>query len=125
MTSSSSSGWFSSSFGRNNNTNSEKKDSNGTNLLTNLLVNLRLTNRLTSLVQVKSRKTLIFTSPAPSSLYLYGGTGCGKTYLMDLFYDTLPMKGIHLLTISLLTHSLTYLLREYRQKTNSFSQFYD
>ncbi len=79
-------------------------------VLTNLLVNLLLTNRLTSLVQVKSRKTLIFPSPAPSSLYLYGGTGCGKTYLMDLFYDTLPIKGIHLLTISPLAHSLSYLL---------------
>jgi len=28
----------------------------------------------------------------PKSLYMYGTTGCGKTYLMDLFYDTLPIK---------------------------------
>jgi protein AFG1 len=29
---------------------------------------------------------------APQSLYMYGSTGCGKTYLMDLFYDNLPIK---------------------------------
>lgn len=28
----------------------------------------------------------------PKSLYMWGTTGCGKTYLMDLFYDTLPIK---------------------------------
>ena len=29
--------------------------------------------------------------PIPKSLYMYGGTGCGKTFLMDLFYDNLPI----------------------------------
>ncbi len=27
----------------------------------------------------------------PKSLYLWGSTGCGKTYLMDLFYDNCPI----------------------------------
>lgn len=27
----------------------------------------------------------------PKSLYLWGGTGTGKTFLMDLFYETLPV----------------------------------
>src|SRR5690625_4864833 len=26
----------------------------------------------------------------PRGLYMYGDVGCGKTMLMDLFYDTLP-----------------------------------
>jgi len=25
-------------------------------------------------------------------IYLYGTPGCGKTYLMDLFYDSLPIE---------------------------------
>jgi predicted ATPase len=25
-------------------------------------------------------------------LYLFGTPGCGKTYLMDLFYDSLPIQ---------------------------------
>ena len=27
---------------------------------------------------------------APRSLYMWGGTGCGKTFIMDLFYECLP-----------------------------------
>ena len=29
-------------------------------------------------------------SNSPSSVYLWGGTGCGKTFMMDLFYTQLP-----------------------------------
>ena len=25
-------------------------------------------------------------------LYMYGGTGCGKTFIMDLFYEVIPIK---------------------------------
>jgi predicted ATPase len=32
------------------------------------------------------------SSSAPKSLYFWGSTGCGKTYLMDLFYENLPAK---------------------------------
>lgn len=29
-------------------------------------------------------------SKVPRSLYMWGGTGCGKTFVMDLFYDCIP-----------------------------------
>jgi len=38
------------------------------------------------------------TQPAPPAimgLYLWGGVGRGKTYLMDMFYDALPMENKH------------------------------
>jgi predicted ATPase len=28
----------------------------------------------------------------PKSVYVFGGTGCGKTFMMDLFFDNLPIK---------------------------------
>ena len=30
---------------------------------------------------------------APLGLYMYGGVGCGKTMLMDMFYDEAVVKG--------------------------------
>ncbi|MZI91817.1 cell division protein ZapE [Vibrio sp. CAIM 722] len=32
------------------------------------------------------------SQPAPKGLYFWGGVGRGKTYLMDTFYDALPIK---------------------------------
>ncbi|KAJ4289423.1 ATPase [Collariella sp. IMI 366227] len=41
-----------------------------------------------------NKKTPIRAIPGnlPRGLYLYGDVGCGKTMLMDLFYDTLPQN---------------------------------
>lgn len=38
--------------------------------------------------QLRGRKP-----PAPKGLYLWGGVGRGKTFLIDLFFDALPFEG--------------------------------
>lgn len=45
-----------------------------------------------SLFNRNSRPATSTELPAdlPRGLYMYGDVGCGKTMLMDLFYDTLP-----------------------------------
>lgn len=33
---------------------------------------------------------LALRAQLPQGLYIYGGVGCGKTFLMDIFYDHAP-----------------------------------
>ena len=58
------------------------------------------------------------TAKIPKSLYFFGSTGCGKTYLMDLFFDNLPIKQkkrIHFHDFMIDIHKRLHLLK----KTNS------
>ncbi|KAG0684619.1 hypothetical protein C6P40_001615 [Pichia californica] len=41
-------------------------------------------------IEEKSGLEKEFESKIPHGIYLYGDVGCGKTMLMDLFYDTIP-----------------------------------
>ncbi|POM76979.1 Mitochondrial ATPase, partial [Phytophthora palmivora] len=40
----------------------------------------------------KDDKTVEEPIIAPKGLYLYGGVGCGKTFVMDMFFDNVPVK---------------------------------
>lgn len=42
---------------------------------------------------LRGRRSLRDSGAAIQGLYLWGGVGRGKTYLMDLFYDCLPLKN--------------------------------
>ena len=37
-------------------------------------------------------KPVISSANQIKGLYMYGGTGCGKTFIMDLFYEVIPIK---------------------------------
>lgn len=37
-------------------------------------------------------KRWLFGKPSVSGVYIWGSVGCGKTYLMDLFYNHLPLE---------------------------------
>ena len=82
---------------------------------------------------VKNRHSRRFLPPMFSrlaekkvrGLYLWGGVGRGKTYLMDIFYGTLPLrkkKRLHFHRFMQLVHQL---LREYQGQTDPLKQVAD
>jgi protein AFG1 len=61
-------------------------------------------------------------SAAPNGIYLYGGVGCGKTFMMDMFYDSLPSshkKRVHFDDFMIDTHKRLHQLK----KKNDQSEF--
>nr|CCA27941.1 conserved hypothetical protein [Albugo laibachii Nc14] len=52
---------------------------------------------------------------APKGLYLYGGVGCGKTFLMDLFFDCISIphkRRVHFHKFMLQLHDRMHQLRQ-------------
>lgn len=61
------------------------------------------------------------SSTAPNGIYLYGGVGCGKTFMMDLFYDSLPIqkkRRIHFNDFMIDTHKKLHQLRKNAKQTD-------
>ena len=53
-------------------------------------------------------------SPQLKGVYLWGGVGCGKTYIMDLFYDAAPLElksRVHFHSFMLDVHNRMHALR--------------
>jgi protein AFG1 len=52
----------------------------------------------------------------PRSLYMYGGTGCGKTFVMDLFYECVPRtiskRRVHFHDFMLDVHKRLHALKQ-------------
>jgi protein AFG1 len=42
-----------------------------------------------SLASAKSKMLSFFAPPTPTGIYIYGSVGVGKSFLMDIFYNTL------------------------------------
>ncbi|KAH7468579.1 AFG1-like ATPase [Phytophthora ramorum] len=52
---------------------------------------------------------------APKGLYLYGGVGCGKTFVMDMFFDNVPVEHkqrVHFHEFMLDVHKQMHELRQ-------------
>lgn len=52
---------------------------------------------------------------APRSLYMYGSTGCGKTYLLDLFFENVPVQAkrrIHFHSFMVNMHKRLHVLKD-------------
>ena len=65
-------------------------------------------NKISSFFFQSSRGNVIHPSEVPKGVYLHGGVGCGKTFCMKLFYDTLPIESkqfVHFHKFMLTLHS--------------------
>lgn len=61
---------------------------------------------------------------APLGVYLYGGVGCGKTFMMDLFYEELPTSRklrSHFNTFMLDIHKRLHKLKSSNRKSSDES----
>ena len=61
----------------------------------NIIETKMATNWFSSLftsIESDKLKEVTTGSNTVKGLYMYGGTGCGKTFIMDLFYEVVPIK---------------------------------
>jgi peroxisome-assembly ATPase len=60
-------------------------------------------------------------NPVPSGVYIYGGVGCGKTFMMDLFFEELPLSRklrSHFNTFMLDIHKRLHKLKSSNRKSS-------
>jgi len=73
-----------------------------------------------SLWEALRRRFGLATKAPPKGLYLYGGVGRGKSMLMDLFFDKMPMKAkrrVHFHAFMQETHARIHAMRQRADQT--------
>ncbi len=65
-----------------------------------------------------NRFSRFLSKSAPRGLYFWGGVGVGKTLMMDLFYETLPLKKKKRMHFHAFMTMLMQKLQEYRHEPN-------
>ena len=63
-------------------------------------------------------KSLIFRPKTVTGIYLWGGVGRGKTWLMDMFYETLPIKNKYRLHFHRFIREIHEQLDQYKGQKN-------
>lgn len=76
-----------------------------------------------SVVQKQTDVVSIDNSSIPRSLYMWGGTGCGKTFVMDLFFScipgNIPKRRVHFHDFMLDVHKRIHQLKLKTASSNS------
>ncbi|MEE4244918.1 MAG: cell division protein ZapE [Kangiellaceae bacterium] len=68
----------------------------------------------------------VFTSPQPvKGIYFWGGVGRGKTYLVDTFFDSLPIKLKKRLHFHRFMHEMHYRLKKFKGESNPLEKIAD
>lgn len=79
----------------------------------------KLVDKLQAISEALQQKRFFWRARSPvKGLYLWGKVGRGKTYLMDLFYESLPFKDKHRSHFHRFMHDVHEKLKVYQGKSN-------
>ncbi|MFC4892986.1 cell division protein ZapE [Pseudofrancisella aestuarii] len=87
---------------------------------------IRSLDRITNQLKTKKRNKFNFFSkslyPSIIGLYMWGGVGRGKTFIMDIFFDNVPIINKSRLHFSHFMKNMHFLLKKYSGQKNPISK---